>query len=44
MADDAHKSADMKEHAQTYDGMIGLLKWGAVASFILAFFVVWLIS
>ncbi len=35
---------DIKTHESTYAGMIGLLKWGAVACFILAFFVVWLIS
>ena len=36
--------ADMKAHESTYGGMIGLLKWGAVACFLLAFLVIWLIS
>jgi len=40
MADDA----DMKGHVATYDTIIGLLKWGAVAVFIIAFLVIWLIS
>lgn len=35
---------DIKAHESTYSGVIGLLKWGAVACFILAFLVVWLIS
>lgn len=36
--------ADIKAHESTYAGMIGLLKWGAVACFLLAFFVIWLIA
>lgn len=35
---------EIKTHVSTYDSVIGMLKWGAVACFILAFFVVWLIS
>lgn len=44
MADDVHTPADMKAHAQTYGGMIGWLKWGAVFCFLLAFLVIFLIS
>ena len=40
MADDA----DLKGHVKTYDSLIGLLKWGAVAVFLIAAAVVWLIS
>lgn len=36
--------ADMNSHESTYSGMIGLLKYGAIVCFLLAFFVVWLIS
>ena len=36
--------SDMKFHESTYGGVIGLLKWGAVACFSLAFFVIWLIA
>jgi hypothetical protein len=35
---------DMKAHVSTYNSVMGLLKWGAVACAILAFFVIWLIS
>ena len=40
MADDA----DMKGHVATYDGLIGLLKWGAVGVAIIAALVIWLIA
>lgn len=36
--------ADMKAHVSTYNSVMGLLKWGAVACAILALFVIWLIS
>lgn len=36
--------ANMKAHESTYVSMIGLLKYGAIACFVLAFFVIWLIS
>ena len=36
--------ADLKAHEQTYVGMLGWLKWGALACFLLAFFVIWLIA
>jgi hypothetical protein len=35
--------SDMKAHEATYHSVIGLLKWGAVACFIIAFAVIWLI-
>ncbi len=34
---------DMKTHVATYSSVIGLLKWGAVGCFFVAFFVIWLI-
>jgi hypothetical protein len=34
----------MREHQSGYDGFIGMMKWGAIVSFIIAMFVVWLIS
>ena len=40
MADDAN----LESHVATYDRITGLLKWGAVAVFIIAFAVIWLIS
>jgi hypothetical protein len=36
--------SDIKVHEATYHQVIGLLKWGAVACFVIAFTVVWLIS
>ena len=35
---------DMKAHEATYSSIIGMLKWGAVSCFIIAFIVIWLIS
>lgn len=35
---------NIDSHAATYGGMISLLKWGAVASFIVAALVIWLIA
>jgi len=35
---------DLKSHVQTYDRMIGLLKWGAVACAAVAGLVIWLIA
>jgi hypothetical protein len=35
---------DMKPHVQTYDGVIGLLKWGTIASLAVAALVVWMIA
>ena len=44
MAADNNHAGDMQVHRATYDRVIGLLKWGAVACFIIAFAVIWLIS
>ena len=35
---------DTRAHAQTYVKVIGLLKWGAVGSAVVAALVVWLIA
>jgi hypothetical protein len=35
---------EMKAHEATYFSMIGMLKWGAVVCFLIAFLVIWLIS
>jgi len=34
---------DIKVHEATYHKVIGMLKWGAVACFVIAFTVIWLI-
>lgn len=36
--------SDMKAHVSTYDGVMAMLKWGAIVCFILAFVVIWLIA
>ena len=49
MADHTHDGGhepgamDIKGHVATYGSVIGMLKWGAVACFVLAFVVIWLI-
>lgn len=40
MADDA----DLKGHAATYDGLIALLKWGALGVAVIVAGVIWLIA
>lgn len=40
MADEA----DMNGHVATYDRLIGMLKWGGIAVFLIAATVVWVIS
>ena len=40
MADDRN----IEGHAATYGSLISLLKWGAVAVFVIAFLVIWLIA
>jgi len=40
----AAQPSQMKAHVSTYDRVIGMLKWGSVACFIIAFFVIWLIA
>ena len=37
-------NGDMKAHQSTYHSVMGLLKWGALACFLIAFAVIWLIS
>jgi hypothetical protein len=37
-------NGDMRAHEATYAGMISLLKWGAVACFVIAFGVIFLIA
>lgn len=37
-------NGDFSAHQQTYNSVMGLLKWGGVASFALAAIVVWLIA
>lgn len=37
-------NGDMKAHESTYHSVIGLLKYGAAACFVIAFGVIWLIS
>lgn len=37
-------NGDMKAHESTYHSVIGLLKYGAVACFVIAFVVIYLIS
>ncbi|QNE31605.1 aa3-type cytochrome c oxidase subunit IV [Sphingomonas sp. NBWT7] len=44
MADHGAQSNDIKAHAATYEGVMGLMKWGTVACVIVAAFVVWLIA
>jgi hypothetical protein len=34
----------LRDHRSGYEGFIGMMKWGAVISFILAMLVIWLIS
>lgn len=40
----AGSTGEMKAHIATYDLMIGMLKWGAVAVAILVAIVLWLIA
>ena len=35
---------DMKAHHQTYAGVMGVLKWGTLASFLIGMFVVLIIA
>ncbi|WP_374942595.1 aa3-type cytochrome c oxidase subunit IV [Sphingomonas sp.] len=43
MADET-SSGNMKGHVATYSSVIGMLKWGAVACFVIAAGIIWLIS
>ena len=44
MADSNVEKGSITAHARTYDGVISLLKWGALAAGMIAALVVWLIS
>ncbi|WP_277981618.1 aa3-type cytochrome c oxidase subunit IV [Sphingomonas phyllosphaerae] len=44
MAESGAGRGDIKAHEATYFGMIGWLKYGAIACFLLAFLVIWLIA
>ena len=44
MADQHIEKPSMTAHVQTYDGVIALLKWGAVAAAVVAALVIWLIA
>jgi hypothetical protein len=37
------QSGDMKAHEATYRSVLSLIRWGAVACFIIGFVVIWLI-
>lgn len=37
-------NGDLKAHEQTYSGFTSLLKWGAIASFIVGLIVIFIIS
>lgn len=37
-------NGDMKAHQQTYDGFVGLLKWGTIASALVVALVVYLLA
>jgi hypothetical protein len=37
-------NGNLKAQQSTYNGMIGLLKWGAIVSILVAFGVLWLIA
>lgn len=37
-------NGDIEAQRATYEKLIGLMKWGAVACFLIAFFVLWLIA
>ena len=40
----AAQPSQLKAHVSTYDRVIAMMKWGAVAVAIVAFFVIWLIA
>jgi len=44
MAGNGDMNAQINAHRATYESVIGLLKYGAVACLLIAFFVVWLIA
>ncbi len=44
MAQHGATPGEMKDHVQTYGGVMALLKWGTVASVLVVAFVIWLIA
>ena len=44
MAASSEAQKDMPAHVATYTGFLSLLKWGTIASFIVAFLVIFLIA
>lgn len=44
MADTAHSDNDMKSHVKGYEKFTALFKWGALVSFIVAAFVVYMLA
>ncbi|HMO68820.1 MAG TPA: aa3-type cytochrome c oxidase subunit IV [Novosphingobium sp.] len=40
----ASDNSNMKAHAETYDGFLGMLKWGTIATVIIVAFVIGLIA
>ena len=44
MAADLDHQKELKAHSGTYEAFIGWMKWGTIASFIVAVLVVWLIA
>ena len=41
--DDGVDRGSLQAHVKTYDGVIAMLKWGTVASVLIAALVIWLI-
>ena len=44
MAGQDESNTDLSAHVETYGGVISLLKWGALASIVIAGLVIWLIA
>lgn len=44
MAEREVDKGSLAPHLRTYDGVIGLLKWGTVAAALIAALVIWLIA
>ena len=44
MAGNGAGNGDMKAHEATYHQVLGMLKWGALGCFVIAFAVIWLIA
>ncbi len=44
MANDGIDRGSITPHVQTYEGVMALMKWGTVASMVIAAFVIWLIA